>query len=66
MCHICVLIYFIVCLTTAEVKVNTWRKKNAFKPHPIDFGCCPFLGGGSVVSDSLIIVAHIVYVFVLR
>ena len=30
-----------------------------FKP-PSGFGCCPFLGGGSVVVDSMLIVTPIV------
>ena len=29
-------------------------------PNPSGFGCCPFLGGGYVVVDSLLIVAPIV------
>ena len=44
--------------TTAESRANIWYQQNALKP-PSGFGCCPFLGGGSVV-DSLLIVTPIV------
>ena len=46
---------------TAESRTKIWYQYNAFKPpHPSGFGCCPFLVGGSVVVDSLLIVTPIV------
>ena len=60
--------YRLVCLcelnisctsTTAESRANFWYQQNAFKP-PGGLGCCPFLGGGSVVVDFLFIVTPIV------
>ena len=45
--------------TTAESRANIWYQWNAFKS-PSGLGCCPFLGGGSVVVGFLVIVTPIV------
>ena len=49
-------------ITTVESMARIWRPYNAFKPPPFPsgFGCCLFQGGGSVVIDSMLIVAPIV------
>ena len=48
-------------LTTAEFRTKIWNQYNALKP-PSGFDCCPFLGGATVIVDSLFIAAPIVCV----